>query len=50
MMKAILRFIKHEADTQSDGFLGKIRQKVDRTFGSLIAKKMNRDIVMFEKT
>nr|BAJ96770.1 predicted protein [Hordeum vulgare subsp. vulgare] len=50
LTKAVLRLMKQEADMQSDGFLSRLKQRIDRTFGSLIAKKMNRDILIFEKT
>jgi hypothetical protein len=46
-IKMLLKYIKREADSQSEGFLSKVKQRIDRTFGNLVAKKMNRDIVLY---
>ncbi len=46
MMKIILKYAKHESDIQSEGLV-KLKQKIDKTFTNLLAKKMNRDILTF---
>lgn len=50
LMRAMLRLMKQEADSQSEGFLTRLKQRIERSFNSLLAKKMNRDIVLFEKS
>ncbi len=48
MIKILLKYLKYESDIQNEG-LTKLKQKIDKTFANLIAKKQNRDILTFEK-
>ncbi len=49
MLKILLKYVKQEGDGQNQNISAKIRHKIDKCFGNLIAKKMNKDIILYEK-
>lgn len=49
MIKILLKYIKQEGEGQNENIGAKIRHKIDKSFGNLIAKKMNKDIILYEK-